>query len=196
VDPGAVTREQTALTGTHAVIADPLLVITARAFLGMLFLSAALHKAAHYAHFKAAMTAYELFPARFSPWIAAPLLASELTTGLWLLSGISIRFVAAGAMLISGVYFVAMAANLMRGKTDVDCGCSFSRRKGRLSSWHLLRNGVLIGIAALLSLPQTDRVLHAFDGVQLVAAVAVLALVYLSTDSLLSNRSRLSREGA
>ena len=46
---------------------------------------------------------------------------------------------------------IAIAVNLIRGRTEIDCGCFNSELKQRLSGWLVLRNVALAGLAAWLA---------------------------------------------
>ncbi len=140
------------------------------------------------------MAAYQLAPDKLNVPMAFCLMITEPLIGVLLITDHLTLFAAVSAILITSLYLAAMAINLARGRTHVDCGCSFSRREAPLSGWHLLRNGALLGITALILLPETTRMLGVFDGIQITAAVLVSGLLYLSGDALLANRGYFSRE--
>jgi hypothetical protein len=90
-----------------------------------------------------------------------------------------------------GLYSLAIAINLVRGHTSIDCGCSGAGMRHTLSKWLLVRNLILIAAALAALAPNSQRQLHFFDGWIVGAGVGVLALLYIAIDQLLANRSRL-----
>lgn len=60
-----------------------------------------------------------------------------------------------GAVLAAGlllVFALAMAINLARGRTEIDCGCFIGRQKERIGWPLVVRNLLLVGAAALLTI--------------------------------------------
>jgi hypothetical protein len=84
-----------------------------------------------------------------------------------------------------------MAANLWRGRRQIDCGCG-----GEVHplSWGLvLRNGVLAAAALLVAGPTVERELEWLDGVTLVVGVLAFYAMYLLFDELLRQFSRIAQ---
>lgn len=83
--------------------------------------------------------------ARALPWL-------EIAAGLSLLVPPTRPL---GAVLAAGlllVFVVAMAVNLARGRTEIDCGCFIGRQKERIGWPLVVRNLLLVGAAALLTI--------------------------------------------
>ncbi len=174
---------------------DPLFIMTARWFLALLLLVAGIHKAVNRSQFHASLAAYRIVPTQLARFTANMLTAGETIVGASLLilpaQGQMQKWANLAAGLILGVYFSAMAFNIGRGRTNLDCGCTLLHARAPLSGWHLLRGLFLIGLAVLMWLPMTERPLHWLDGAQVTAAVICLGVLYLSADGLLANRAHL-----
>lgn len=166
---------------------DPLLHLTIALSLFLLFISASQHKRADNRRFAAQLEAYELLPrtlvsgfARLLPWI-------ELAVGILLLVPASRAMAGFVAGLLLAVYALAVLLNLLRGRRNIDCGCGGIPQP--LSYWLVLRNGVLVAAAALLTLPVAARALHAADAFAMIAMTLPLVLCYLCIGQLLQNQA-------
>src|SRR5690606_30844476 len=96
----------------------------------------------------------------------------------------------AGVLLLA--YTLAIAINLARARRNIECGCGWPGQQPTLSAWLLLRNGLLIGLAFLCTLPAAARSVSWVDlAIALPAALAGI-LFYLAANQLLSNRDRLA----
>lgn len=181
----------------EASMIDPLFGLTARIFLGLFFLFAALHKARDRQAFVAALGGYALLPGPLLRPAALMLLASEILVGaLLVLPGTlapgmtMIASLAAAALL--ALYFAAIAANLLRGRRHIDCGCSFGSKTSMLSGWHLVRIASLMALALLPLAGTSSRILGGFDMLNLGGAVIALAVLYAAADTLLVNHGQMN----
>src|SRR3990170_4114641 len=105
----------------------------------------------------------------------------------WLLGlGIALLFgIAAGHKLadrerlvaLLAAYALAIAINLLRGRTRIDCGCLGFGRHDRIAWTMVARNLVLIALALALLLPASPRRLVAFDVLTISASLAAIALL-------------------
>jgi hypothetical protein len=171
---------------------DPMLGGTLCGALALLFLVAALHKLRDPAAFRAQLDDYRLVAKRAIPGVAAALVAGELATGLAFLAP-PLRAVAAGAALaLLCAYNAAIALNLLRGRRDIDCGCSGPGLRQPLSPWLLVRNALLAGIAVACLAPRGTRTLIWVDGVSMLGGVAVLAFLYAAANRLLASAPALA----
>jgi hypothetical protein len=171
---------------------DPLYGLTARIFLGLFFLAAATHKLRGRQAFTAALRGYALLPGMLLAPAALALPVAELLVGTLLLLPGFLIFASLGAALLLGLYFSAIAANLWRGRRDIDCGCSFGGSSSLLSGWHLLRLGALMALALLPLAGAVSRELAAFDLLNLAGAVIALGVLYVAADALLANHGRMA----
>lgn len=167
---------------------DPFVTLTAQFFLALLLFAAGVHKGADLSRLVAAISAYRMLPAHFERSVAWLVIATELTIGAALLVPSTREAAASAAAGVFAAYLVVVGLSLVRGHRNVDCGCSFHGRVAPLSGAHLVRNGVLVMLAVLASMPDSGRIVVWLDGVQITAAVLCLALIYLSLDSLLAHK--------
>ncbi len=100
-----------------------------------------------------------------------------------------------GAMLASALIALvtgAVVVNLLRGRTDIDCGCGGPGQRQTLS-WRLpARNAALLAACALAAAPLAPRALVWLDAFTATFAAAALWFVYAAADELLSDPQRLS----
>jgi hypothetical protein len=172
---------------------DPVVDRTLGTALTLLFLVAAAHKLRAPAAFRTQLADYRLVPGRATTAAAAAVVAGELTTGFAFLAA-PLRLAAAGAALVLlCAYSFAIALNLVRGRRDIDCGCSGPAFRQPLTPWLLARNAVLAGIAAARFVPVRDRTLIWVDSVSVLGGVAVLAALYSASNRMLANAPALAR---
>jgi Methylamine utilisation protein MauE len=165
---------------------DPVLRSTLRAALSLLLLSAAAHKLRDVRAFAGALGAYDIVPSRLVRVTAGCLIAFEIAAAALLILSASWEGPALAAALV-GLYTAAIGANLLRGRFDIDCGCSVGRGGQRLSWWLVGRNGGLLVAALLATLPQSVRPMIWIDAFTVAACTASLLLLYQGADTLLAN---------
>jgi uncharacterized membrane protein YphA (DoxX/SURF4 family) len=175
---------------------DPLIVLTARYFLALLLLAAGLHKSADLDKVRGAIAAYRAVPSGLEKPAVWLVIGVEVAVGAALIVPSTSRSASLVAAGVFAVYFTVMSLNWLRGDRDVDCGCSFYHGDASLSGAHLVRNVLLVmlGVAGFQS--DAGRAISWVDGVQIAAAVASLALIYLSADALLAHRGSTARREA
>ena len=163
---------------------------TLRVLLVFIFLRAMLHKLSHYHHFTAQLERYRLLPTVSVPAFALFLLLLEGALALALLrpSWPAPPFVAAGLL---AVYSAAMLINLIRGRTDLDCGCNGPAAFEQSISWALvIRNTVLGVLCMVIALPVTARVLAIPDIATIALAACAVLLIYASLEQAIANQQR------
>ena len=140
---------------------DPVFPILARLVIALLFAGAARHKLRDLLRFEGIVADYRLAPAGWSFGIARGLVALEVG----LVVGLLLPWTAAAASLGAGFvllgYAIAIAVNLARGRSEIECGCG-----GPGESLHprlLLRNAVLIGACLVAATTPAPRGLVALD---------------------------------
>lgn len=164
---------------------DPLISLVISTALALLFFMAARHKQSDYRRFQAQLSAYELLPVSLLGPVARALPWLEMALVFGLLVPVSRPLAAMAAACLLVIYALAMAVNLMRGRSEIDCGCGGSPQA--LSGWLLLRNGVLATGAILLVLPTSPRTLSLVDGTFVALLTATLASSYLMVEQLVRN---------
>ena len=153
-----------------------------------IFLFAAVHKLRNRPAFQGILGQYRLLPEPLVPAAAAALVALEIAAAVALLApaGLVSRAAASTlAALLLCLYTGAIAVNLLRGRTAIDCGCG--GRPTPLSAWLIARNALLLGLAwaagAAATVPQTP-VLYLLAA----APTVFLWCAYAIANQLLANR--------
>lgn len=181
---------------------DPLFVQVIAMGFALIFALAALHKMDDRNTFLSILKAYKILP-RFmlrASALCIPMLELMLALG-WLQAGLlgsryPVIVVASAGLLI--VYGLAIAINLLRGRTDIDCGCNLiSARKSAPAdkgsesqqsiSTNLIWRNVCLALLTLTALtPITARQLGVIDYIGLAGALLVLVLLYASLTQLMA----------
>ena len=161
---------------------DPVLVWIARLAIVLLFGAAGLSKLRQPVAFSEAVAAYGLLPRRAVAPAALAMAAAEVIGAALLLwpAGRLAGAALLGALLL--IFSAAIAINIARGRTDVDCGCWLfdaeqAANKGRLGVSTLARNGGLAALLVVASLSAETRLLGLLDW--LTVATGTLAAVGL-----------------
>jgi|TARA_B110000971_G_scaffold218173_1_gene256463 hypothetical protein len=183
-------------------VIDPLFVQVIAMGFALIFALAALHKMDDRNRFLSILKAYKILP-RFmlrASALCIPMLELMLALG-WLQAGLlgsryPVIVVASAGLLI--VYGLAIAINLLRGRTDIDCGCNLiSARKSAPAdkgsesqqsiSTNLIWRNVCLALLTLTALtPITARQLGVIDYIGLAGALLVLVLLYASLTQLMA----------
>jgi hypothetical protein len=161
---------------------DPLALAAAIGLTVLVFARALLHKASDFEAFRQSVEDYRIGPPGLSGPAAIGLGLAEAAVVLGLLLPATRAAAALGAIALLLLYAGAMALNLMRGRTSIDCGCG---GPGQAISWTLVgRNAVLAGVAALALLPVAERPLGFVDMVAVPVMVLTTWLVMLVVEQL------------
>jgi len=169
-------------------ITDPGFALTVRWSLAIVFLLALIHKLKSPVAFRATMKNYHLLPDfLLTPFLYA-VIAAELVAVVGLLVNSPLGSSAAAGLFV--VYTLAILINLIRGRRDIDCGCSGPAVRQTLSAWLVVRNAGFLA-AALLTVPASNpRPLEILDWFTNVAAVATFVLIYFAATYLSTTRAR------
>ena len=175
---------------------DPILGYVAAASLCVLLLASSLEKIRHFSLFEGAVSAYRLVPELTVRVVAGGFIATELAAALLLLwpSARVLGSVVASALLL--VATAAMVINLLRGHTDVACGCgSLKEQSAGLSWWLVLRNALLLIVLSAVWLPisQPERALGWVDGLTFFGATLALLGMYHALNLLIESHSKLQK---
>jgi hypothetical protein len=175
---------------------DPVWVWIARLTLALLFAAAGLSKLWHLAAFRTAIAGYALLPTPAVAPAAVLLALAEVAAAPLLLwpAGAVAGAAGLGALLL--LFSAALAINLWRGRTDIDCGCWMFGAKpetqGSIGAGTLVRNAVLGALLVAAILPTTGRVLSLLDlSTVLMGTVAALGL-FAMAGQLSANARRLA----
>ncbi len=162
---------------------------TAPMLLAFVLLRAALHKATGLGVFEGIVADYRLAPSALSGPIAKTLLALEaLCVALLLWPGSSqIGALLAAVLLL--LYAAAMAANLIRGRSFIDCGCG---GQSESLSWALVaRNLALTAILIPTARGMTGG-LNTSETVVAFGAAITVWLLWLVIAQLTANHTRMT----
>jgi uncharacterized membrane protein YphA (DoxX/SURF4 family) len=159
------------------------------AFLAVLLIASAVHKAFGWRRTRAVVEDFGGVPRRAASAVALAVCAIEALAGALLILPDHRRAGAALATAILGLYLALIMHAVAVNRGAVDCGCSFggggSRTGGsrKLGKFEIVRNSVLL-TAALLLLAGADGIAATAPS-QLLAACALLAL-YGAVDQLMA----------
>ena len=169
---------------------DPVLAYVTRGVLALVLLVACAHKLREPRAFVETLRGYEIVPRALAAWVAIPVVAAELALGIALLVTDAARVATLGAVILLLTYAAAISVNLIRGRRDIDCGCSGAAARQSLSGWLVLRNLCLAagGLASLA--PTSPRALGAMDLLTIVVGVGVLYTLYAAANLLLAYAPR------
>lgn len=180
--------------GFPAALADPVLAHALAGAVALVLLIGAAQKLRDWPSFRSALDAYRLLPGVLVAPVALALPALELIAGCALLAP---AYRGAGAMLAVALLATvtgAVAINLRRGRTDIDCGCGGAEGRQRLSWGLVARNVVLMAGVAFVSLGAQEGGARALGGLDYAtvafASVAFYGL-YACASQLLANRPLL-----
>jgi hypothetical protein len=170
---------------------DPVASHAIAAALGVLLLLAGWTKLRDLATFREALANYELLPPSLLSPFALALAAAECAAGLLLLPTATRSAGAALAVALWLVVTSAVVLALARGRGGIDCGCGGAQQDVPIGAGLVVRNLVLMALAALAAAPIGGRDVVWLD----FAAVGATALFILGAitlgNTLLAQQSRL-----
>jgi uncharacterized membrane protein YphA (DoxX/SURF4 family) len=158
------------------------------AYLGV----AAIGKLRDTAAFTQAVAAYRLLPASAVAPIAKALPYLELLVAAAWLIPLARPLAALASALLLVVFATAIAVNLTRGRSHIDCGCNV-RQKQRLSWWLVFRNLALTILGLCMLLPTTGRHLSVVDALLVVIIAGFGYLVSVLVPMVMNNSNHLKR---
>jgi hypothetical protein len=157
---------------------DTLPQLTLALALATLFAASAAHKLVAREHWSAIVRQYRLLPGILAAPVALLLPLAEALAAAALLWPRARAAGALGAATLLLVYAAALAINLARGRTAIDCGCFGRQRRQGIAPWMVGRNLVLAAMALALLLPTDGRALGAAEPGLALGFVATLAFLY------------------
>lgn len=173
---------------------DPVVTHLVAAALAMLLLVGAWQKLRDQLAFRTALEAYDIVPANsLAGFFAWALPCAEALAALALVIDQTRVYGVALAALILVVVTAAVIVNLLRGRTDLGCGCGGIEDEQTLSWALVARNGVLLALLALVAAEPAARDLTALDYVTVAAGACALYGLYAMLNQLLANQPRLLR---
>ncbi|HTV94889.1 MAG TPA: MauE/DoxX family redox-associated membrane protein [Steroidobacteraceae bacterium] len=157
---------------------DPLLELAIAWSLAALFGASTVHKLAALEEWPGVVRNYRLLPDALAPAVAAALLIAATLTAVALLWPATRRIGACAAAAQLLAFGAALAINLKRGRSSIDCGCFGSRLRDGIAGWMVARNAILALLALSLLLPMGTRRLTVLDIAACTGCVAALCLLY------------------
>ena len=128
---------------------DAGLVLASRIFTLTIFARALISKARHRQEFIGVVAAYRLLPQPFVRMTAWMVLILEGIVVLGLLTGHALFWISCLATALLCLFALAMAVNVARGRTEIDCGCFRDTLRQRISYGSVLRN-LLLAVVAIV----------------------------------------------
>jgi uncharacterized membrane protein YphA (DoxX/SURF4 family) len=174
---------------------DPVISLTIRLALALLFGAAAWHKLSNRTRFIATIRAYRLLPDRLLPLAAWFFPAFELGIVIGLLYPPLTEAAVYAVVVLLSLYSFAIWQNLAPDGRQIDCGCFASSASVPLSGWLVARNIVLILGTCALVIPNRARALVWVDGLTVLAALLTLWILWTAGQHLASNGPALRRLG-
>jgi hypothetical protein len=116
--------------------------------MGLMFVTAGAQKLVHWHEFKGVVAAYRLVDAWWSVAIAATIAPLEVLLGAASIVGVGMPFTAVAMAAMLAIFAVAMAINIRRGRTAIDCGCFRTALRQPLE-WRLVGRNVVCALAVL-----------------------------------------------
>ena len=170
---------------------DPILTLTANYCVALLFLFACYGKVRSFGVFRATLSDYELVPGALVGLSAISIVVLELAIGFGALFRSFAAPVMAAAAVLLLLYAAAIGVNLVRGRRDIDCGCTGPATQQLLSGWLILRNTGLAALAIVGAAPTTQRLLHSADFALVGMALLAAGALYAAINQLMANAPRL-----
>ena len=155
---------------------DPVVQLAARLAVAALFAMAAAHKLRDAAQFRAQLAAYRLLPERLLGIAARTMPVAELAIAVALLVPAVAAPAAAAAAGLLSLYSAAIAINLRRGRSSIDCGCGGGGTP--LSQALVQRNAALLVVVVAAGSEAQPRPLVWLDAVTVAAATGASLLLF------------------
>lgn len=172
-------------------LADPVAASAVAGFAALVMFAAAWHKFSEREVFIGALDAYQLVPSGLLYPVARVLPLIEIAIGILSLIPATRSLGLTAFAFLVGIYGLAIAINLARGRNQIDCGCGGDVH---LLSWGLvIRNLVLVLLALAMAAPSVDRPYEWLDAITLIVGVLALYGSYLMFDELLRQFGRIAQ---
>ena len=167
----------------------PMIDLFLRFLLALVFAVAAISKLQNADEFHGVVRNFRLLPEAVDGAFAAALPWVELVIAASLLLGIATLASGAIAGVLLLVFAAAIAINIVRGRTEIDCGCFRQGMRQRLN-WALVARNIALCAAALwvAAQPGWVRTVGAHDLVIAALAAASVAIIYLCASQLAALR--------
>ncbi len=175
------------------MLPDPAMTSLAATTVALVLAAGAWQKLRDPLAFELAVEAYELLPAALVRPLARLLPLLEGAGAVLLVIGPTRAVGAALALAVLALVTGAVAVNLLRGRTDVGCGCGGLEDEQPLSWVLVARNALLAGLALAAAGTAAPRSLAGLDYLTIAAGALALYGIYVVANQLIANAPRLAR---
>lgn len=179
---------------------DPLIFRLITMLFALLLTTAGAHKLGDLPRFQGILKNYRILPEPLLGTVSILVPLLEILIGLGWVFAWRIDLVSAATAALLTAYALAMAVNLVRGRTYIDCGCGFAGTKAKtenggmqqLSAWLVFRNLILVVLALLANLGLVGRGFGALDYFSIIAATVALVVAHGAFNQLLVNHNAIN----
>ncbi|HEY6394566.1 MAG TPA: MauE/DoxX family redox-associated membrane protein [Candidatus Binataceae bacterium] len=175
---------------TRMLAIDPAIQYLLAIALAAIFGASGAMKLADVEMFESSVANYLLLPLWMEKPFAWTVPLAECACAAGLLSAATRALAAMGLLLLLGMFSGAIAINLLRGRTNIDCGCFGPALRQGLSARLLVRNVLLMIVAGLVEAPAIARPLEWIDFVTIAMGAATLVVLYASANYAIGNAPR------
>tara|TARA_R110002096_G_scaffold392372_1_gene587354 strand:- start:66 stop:605 length:540 start_codon:yes stop_codon:yes gene_type:complete len=169
--------------------------IAFRSALAAILITAAWHKLRDPIGFWQIVASYRIVPEALTRYVARLVPIVEIATAVCLVAIPSTAMPVFAAAFLWLVYAGAIVVNLLRGQTDIECGCGGVSADQKIHWGLVVRNGVLLMGTLALLLPTSARAITWFDYGTAGFAALILLSTYATAEHLLRNAALLDHEG-
>lgn len=174
------------------MLVDAVIMHMASAAVALVLLVGAWQKLRDLMAFEIAVEAYELAPAALVKPLAILLPVTELCAAVLLLTPATRTLGAGLAVALLVFVTAAVVINLLRGRTDVGCGCGGIEDEQPLS-WTLVTRNLVLALAAGSPFAYQARTLIWLDYLTIAAGAVCLYGLFVLTNQLVANQPRLAK---
>ncbi len=158
---------------------DPVFSLLGSLALAILFASSSYHKARDLSRFESILANYRLLPSVLVGPAARVMTALEMGVSAALLFPAATKSAASVAAFLLLIYSLAIGINLLRGRTEIDCGGGGGGdTEQAIGGGLLLRNALLVSVAIMAIQPIAPRPLSLLDLFTILVGLATLAVVW------------------
>lgn len=176
---------------------DPVILMVFTATLTIVTLASAVPKLRDLERFRSTVAGFALLPGFAVTPVARMLPLFETASAVALLSPRAHAAGASALIALFAVFTVALAINVTRGHTDIECGCSgfvtdnAGAGAAHIGWWHVGRAALLVALATGTLIPQAERAPIWIDYVSAGACTLVAVAAWFTLDLLLINLPKL-----
>ena len=155
--------------------------------LALIFGASSIMKIRDLEMFEGSVANYQLLPISLEKPVAYLMPILEFVCAAGLIISKTRVAAAIGLIMLLVLFTGAVGINLMRGRTDIDCGCFGPALRQQLSGWLLIRNLFLMILAAAILFPENGRVIEPLDLATIVLGAATMVILYASANFAIGN---------